>query len=93
MQLTVTIQIADKQAILADGQWRSDDEALGELLELHLATLKVPAHWPPSDRQLAAARAAVEAFGGNVISTRRMSQGPSRRRDGRQIVFSGPVKE
>jgi hypothetical protein len=49
--MSVTINIASKQAVLADGQWQSAEQLLCELLNNHLATLELPAHYALTDRE------------------------------------------
>ncbi len=85
----MTIDIDGQRAVLADGEWRSSNERLRELLNSHLESvqLEAPGHLPPGDRELAAARAAVEDYQGRIISIRRIPNGPSFMSDGRQIVF------
>lgn len=68
--MSVTINIADKQAVLADGKWRSADAAIAELLNLHPATLELPAHYPPAARERLAAEAAVQELGASIIRVR-----------------------
>lgn len=65
--MSITIQIADKTAVLADGEWRSSEPELSALLNDHLATLQIPAHYPPQDKERLAAAAAVRDFVGKVI--------------------------
>lgn len=86
--MSVTVKIAGQQAVLADGKWRSANEGLRDLLNAHLevAQLEIPAHWPPNARELAAARAAAEAFNGQIIDSHPNPAEPSRMPDGRLIV-------
>jgi hypothetical protein len=63
----VTIELAGKQATLADGQWHSSEQTIQVMLNYHLKTLAIPAHYPPQDRERIAAQAAVRDFNGRII--------------------------
>lgn len=85
--MSVTIEIADYQAVLADGRWRSANALLAELLNNHLANLELPAHYPPGDLELLAAQAAVRDFGAQIIDHHLQPADPSRMPDGRLKVY------
>jgi hypothetical protein len=87
--LSVTIQISGNQAALTDANWRSANEDLRQVLNDHLASLELPAHWPPANREFEAARHAAEFVQSEIISIRRITHGPTQTSDGRQIVFKG----
>lgn len=85
--MSITINIAGTQALLADGQWRSADAHMQELLNDHLATLTLPAHYPPADRELEAARAAVRDFGAVIVSSNAEPIDTSRDSDDRLRIY------
>jgi hypothetical protein len=87
--MSVTISFAGNTAVLADGQWRSANEKLRELLNSHLeaSQLAVPGHLPPGDRELELARLACRELGGKIIDARRTDTAPARQPDGNLTVF------
>lgn len=66
--MSVKIDIAGTQAVLADGKWRSANSELAELLNLQLANLELPGHYPLADLERLAAQAAVDDFGALIIT-------------------------
>ena len=86
----MTIQIAGKKAVLADGRWRSADAGLLDLLNAHLraSQLEVGAHLPPGDRELELARLACTELDGAIIGAREPAMEQTGCRDG-QSRFHG----
>ena len=87
--MSVTIQIAGQDAVLADGTWHSALPEIAKVLNSHLESvqLEVPGHWPPRDREIKLARLACKAFAAEVIDS---TLGPgylSRALGGQRIVF------
>ena len=86
--MSITINVAGTKAVLADGQWRSADATIQELLTDHLATLTLPGHYPPADRERQAAEAAVRDFGAQIIAYNpEPIDDPSREADGRIRIY------
>lgn len=76
--MSITINIAGKQAVLANGKWRAADAKIAELLNAHKAGLELPAHFQPSDCESLAAEAAVRDFGAVIINRQLQPADPSR---------------
>ncbi len=85
--MSVTIRISGKRATLARGKWRSGVPSLQQLLNNHLATLRVPGHYPPSTRELMTAEAAVRDLGAVIIDHNPQPTDASRMADGRPKVY------
>lgn len=88
MFMSIAIRIGEFRARLSGGAWRSPNASLQHLLNEHLASLQIPGHLPPNEREITAARSAIDAFNGEILSVRRIKDGPTHTKDGRQIVFS-----
>lgn len=73
--------------MLAHGKWRSAMPSLQQLLNNHLATLELPAHWPPGNRELEAAQAAVRDFDARIIAQHLTPADPGRMPNGRLKVY------
>jgi hypothetical protein len=87
--MSITINLAGQHAVLADGQWRSANERLRELLNAHLeaSQLEVGGHLTPFDRELALARLACDDLGGKITDARNSDTAPARQPDGTLTVF------
>jgi hypothetical protein len=87
--MSVSVVINNQHAVLADGEWRSANAELRDLLNSHLATaqLEVGAHLPPGDRELQLARLACAQFDGKIVDARGADNAPPRTPDGNLTVF------
>lgn len=87
--MSVTILINGQTATLADGEWRSASVTLREHLNTHLESvqLEIPAHHPPRERELQAARLAAETYNGKIIDSQWRQTDPARASDGSLTVF------
>jgi hypothetical protein len=86
--MSVIINIFGRRAVLKNLNWRSADPLVQELLDAHIQTLNVPAHYPPSDRERLTAEAAVKDFGAEIVEWKLEPEADeSRMPDGRLIVY------
>ena len=65
--MSVTIELLGKEATLADRQWRSADQIIQGMLNDHLDSLAIPAHYPPQEQEHLAATAAARDYGARII--------------------------
>jgi hypothetical protein len=86
--MSITIEMMGKQAVLADGQWRSADHDIAETLNAYMDSLEIPSHYPPVARERLAAQAMVRDFGARIIASKpEPDDSSSRMPDGRLKVY------